>query len=1017
MNITDIFIRRPVLATVLSLLLVFLGLRAYGSLSLRQYPEITYPVINVITVYPGANAELMQGFITRPLQRALATAEGIDYLESHSEDGISNISAHLQAGYSVDAAFADISAKVQQERKQLPRDAEDPIVQKEAGMFSSTLFYLSFTSTELSRQQITDYIDRVVQPVLSTVKGVGSVEIHGRRDFAMRIWLDPARLAAFDLTAEDVTVAVTRNNVQSAAGTVRGEYLQFYLNPQTSIRDAEGFRQLVVRRDAGSIVRLGDVARVELGAQNYDWHVSDNGTGAVFIALGAAISANPLEVGERVKAILPRIIAQLPDGMNGSIVFDATSTIRQSINEVVKTLVEASLIVIVIIFLFLGSLRSVIIPVITIPLSLIGVLSVMLWLGFSVNLLTLLAMVLAIGLVVDDAIVVVENIQRHIEEGLTPLEASYQGAREIAFPVIAMTLTLAAVYAPIGFLGGLTGKLFVEFAFTLAGAVVVSGLVALTLSPMMCSRLLRPEPAGQGFAGFVDRNFESLKRRYGKLLRHTLDNRRVVFVFAATVLVSIFFLFRAIPQELAPTEDTGEVYIMGQGPLNTTVEYTLMFVAQVEQVLEAVPEHVRHFLVSGAMGQNTFFGMLMLDPWSERERSAMDVQQSLMDELGHITGMRVNTFNFPSIPGASADLPLKFVVSSTGSYALVYQVAKEIEAKARASGLFVYVESELRFDKPEVRLDIDRDKAARLGMNVQQIGAMLATFLGGNETSRFSLDSRSYEVILQLEQEYRLSPERLDTYYLRTGTGELVPLSAVVTRSRENRPNRLTEFQQLNSATIGAMMSPGVSLGQGISWFNEQARALLPDGFSADYVGQSRQFIAEGSVLIYTFLFSFVLIYLVLAAQFESFSDPLTVLVSVPLSVCGALVPLALGMATMNIYTQVGLLTLIGLISKHGILIVDFAKRLQEREGLCAREAVLEAATVRLRPILMTTAAMVFGVMPLLIASGAGAQARISIGIVITFGMLVGTLFTLFVVPVIYSVVARRRSVATAHPA
>jgi len=1008
MNFTDTFIRRPVLASVVSLLIVFLGLRAFDSLSLREYPEVTYPVINVTTVYPGANAELMQGFITRPLERALAKAEGIDYIVAHSQDGMSRISAHLQPGHDVDAAFADISGKVEEERRKLPRDAEAPVVQKETGSEGNVLMFLSFSSEVLTPQQITDYLDRVVQPLLSTVKGVGEARIDGGRTFAMRVWLDPGRLAAFGLSAADVEQAVARNNVQSAAGSIRSDYVEFYLNPQTVIRDAEGFRRLVLKRDGASVVRLGDVARVEMGAENYDSRVSHDGRVAVFVGINAAITANPLEVGRNVHAMMPGIVSQLPEGMRGEVVFDGTKTIRESIDEVVKTLVEASLIVILIIFLFLGSLRSVIVPVVTIPLSLIGVLSLMLWMGFSVNLLTLLAMVLAIGLVVDDAIVVVENIQRHIEEGLEPLNAALVGAREIAFPVIVMTLTLAAVYAPIGFLGGLTGKLFIEFAFTLAGAVIVSGVVALTLSPMMCSRLLRHEGSSSRFVALLDRNFEALKRRYRRLLERTLANRPVVLVFAVAVFVSLFFLFRAVPQELAPQEDTGHVYVVGSGPLNSTIEHTLVFVQQVERIVEELPETAQHFFVNGVMGTNSFFGMVELKPFEERERSAEEVQRDLTTRLAGVSGLRINAFNMPSIPGASPDLPIKFVVSGTGSYELLFQVAQDVERKARESGLFVYVESELKFDKPEVRLDIDRDKAAQLGIDIATIGSTLSTFLNENESSRLSLDSRSYEVILQLERAYRLSADMLDTYYLRSGSGELVPLSAVVSQARENRPNKLTEFQQLNSATVGALMAPGVSLGQGIGWFEEAGRSLLPAGFRADYVGQSRQFMTEGNVLLFTFLFSFVLIFLVLAAQFESFSDPLTVLVSVPLSVCGALVPLALGMATMNIYTQIGLLTLIGLISKHGILIVDFANRQQEIRDAGAVDAVIEAASVRLRPILMTTAAMVFGVMPLLFASGAGAQARISIGIVITFGMLVGTLFTLFVVPVIYSYVARR---------
>ncbi len=1015
MKFTDIFIRRPVLACVVSLVIVLLGLRAYGSLSLREYPEITYPVIKITTPYPGANADLIQGFITRPLERAIASAEGLDYVEARSADGVSRISAHLRPGYDIDAAFVDITAKVAQQRRELPLDAEDTIVAKDMGMGGDELMFLAFSSNVLSLEQITDYLDRVVVPVLSTAKGVGEARIDGGRQFAMRLWLDPERLAAFGLTASDVLQAIRRNNVQSAAGEIRSDYIKLYLNPQTVINDVEGFRRLVVHRGADSVIRLGDVARIEMGAESYDQSTSDQGRQAVFVAVSSALTANPLEVGRNIRELMPFIISQLPDGLQGAVVFDATQTIQSSINEVVTTLLEASLIVVLVIFLFLGSLRSVLIPVVTIPLSLVGVLSLMLWMGFSVNLLTLLAMVLAIGLVVDDAIVVVENIQRHLEEGMKPLEAATQGAREIAYPVVVMTLTLAAVYAPIGFLGGLTGTLFIEFAFTLAGAVIVSGVIALTLSPMMCSRLLRHEDSSSGFANWLERAFSALKRRYGRVLGYAMANRPIVLVFAVAVFVSLFFLFRAIPQELAPLEDTGHVYIVGEAPFNSTLEYTTAYTTEVERVMRETPEYKRHFLVAGMMGTNTFFGMTELLPWEERSRNAQQVQQDLTARLASIAGVRINAFNMPSIPGASPELPIRYVIATTGSYELLQQVASEIENKARVSGKFVYVQSDLRFEKPELLLEIDRDKAARLGIDVAEIGTTLAAFLNESESSRFNVDSRSYEIILQVERAQRSSENDLDSYYVRTASGGLVPLSAVVSKVRRNRPGSLTEYQQLNSAVIGALPSPGVSLGDGVDWFNEQARPLLPAGYSSDYLGQSRQFVTEGNVLLWTFLFSFVLIFLVLAAQFESFTDPLTVLVSVPLSVCGALIPLALGLATMNIYTQVGLLTLIGLISKHGILIVDFANRQQEFHGSSVIDAVVEAATVRLRPILMTTAAMVFGVIPLLLASGAGAQARISIGIVITFGMLVGTLFTLFVVPVIYSYVARRHTAITAE--
>lgn len=1005
MHFTDIFIKRPVLASVVSLALLILGVRAFDALDLREYPSITYPAVNITTTYVGASADLMQGFITAPLQQAVATSDGIDYIEATSSQGMSRITAYLRPDTDVNDAFVEITAKVAKVRKQLPSESDDPIVAKESGMGSDILLYISFSSTQMTPTQITEYLERVVRPVLSTVPGVGEAELRGERHFAIRVWLDAQRMAAFKLSASDVNNAIRANNFQSAAGKLQSKSTVLEVSAVTSISSVEEFGNLIVKQQGDSLVRLRDLAKIELGAENYGTQVSVNGQQSTFVSIVPAAGANPLNVGRRVKAVLPDIERQLPEGMSLSIIFDTSATIQHSIAEVVKTIFEAGVIVIIVIFLFLGSLRSVIIPVVTIPLSLIGALLLMLPMGFSVNLLTLLALVLAIGLVVDDAIVVVENIQRHIEEGMKPFEAALLGAREIAVPVIAMTITLAAVYAPIGLLGGLTGALFTEFAYTLAGAVIVSGVVALTLSPMMCSKLLRSEDSDHWLVHKLDLIFDGLKNRYQRWVHVTLLNRPVVVLFSAVVLISIVFLFLAVPQELAPEEDNGSVYVSGSGPLTSNIDYTLKYSKQIEQLMFGTEEVERGFIVNGAYGENALFGIGILKPWSERQRSAKEIEQELNAKFNQVAGMRVNAFLMSSLPGQSPDFPIKFLINSTASYQLIDQIAREVVEKARESGLFVYVDSNLKFNNPQLSLNIDRNKAAEMGVDMRSLGETLSTFLGESQSSRFELDGRSYKVILQAEADDRRVPGNLNDYFVNTLNGETVALSTFTDQQLIVQPNSLTEFQQLRSTSIGAMMAPTVSIADGIEFFEETGRQLLPKGFSFDFVGESRQFIEEGNKLIATFILSFILIYLVLAAQFESFTDPLIVLISVPMSVCGALIPLALGAPglTMNIYTQIGLLTLIGLISKHGILIVDFANRLQQAEGLDIFEAVEKAAAVRLRPILMTTAAMVFGVMPLLLATGPGAESRFNIGLVITAGMSIGTLFTLFVVPTMYS--------------
>lgn len=1018
MGFTDIFIRRPVLAIVLSLLLVLLGFKAYSSLQLRQYPEVVYPKVNVTTVYLGASASLIKGFITTPILNAVNSVEGIDYLTAESNEGVSTVSVYLTQGYDVDAALLDITTKVNKIRSELPTESEDPLVEKMEGMGADTLQYIAFSSSTMTEEQITDYLTKVMLPQFSTVAGMGRVDLRGKRSFAMRVWLNPDRMAAHDITAGDVNNALRNGNFQSSAGKTDDNMVLFNVSANTGLNTAEQFGNIIVKSEQNSLVRLHDIARVELGAENYNEKIRYSGLRTIMLRTSAAANANPLEVAEATRQLIPLIEKQLPTNISMELVFDTTVAIDASINEVVRTLIEASLIVVIVIFLFLGSFRSVIIPVITIPLSLVGVLMVMLLLGFSVNLLTLLAMVLAIGLVVDDAIVVVENIQRHIEGGKAPLQAALVGAREIAFPVIAMTITLAAVYGPIGFLGGLTGALFTEFAFTLAGAVIVSGVVALTLSPMMCAKLLTVETSEHPFVKRLDRIFDRLKLRYQETLHSALSYRSVAVVVTVTILISIFFLYQSIPKELAPLEDDGVVYISGSAPLSSNMNYIEKYSEIVEQKSLAVPERERSFIWQQ---QSSIFSMLLLKPWDERDRSSMEIGQQLRKDLSEsVTGLQLHTFNFPSLPGAPAGLPMQFVLTSTVSEELIYQVALRVVEEARSTGKFAFITQDLKFDKPELKLDIDRDRAGELGISMRDIGTVLSTLLGEGNVGRFSADNRSYKVIPQADHEFRLQPEDLKYYNVRTKTGEMVALPTVVSMTVKASPNRLSQFQQLNSTSINAMLAPGVTMGEAFDVFEKIATTSLPEGFSHDYMGQARQFQEEGNVLLTTFAFSFILIYLVLAAQFESFRDPFVVLISVPLSIFGALVPMTMlsavnsimpgsfAFASLNIYTQIGLVTLIGLISKHGILIVDFANKLQ-LQGLDPTEAVERAAVMRLRPILMTTAAMVFGVMPLLMASGAGAESRKSIGLVITAGMSIGTLFTLYVVPTLYSYMAKNR--------
>ena len=1003
MAFTDPFIRRPVLASVISLLIVLLGFQAFNSLVIRQYPQMESALITVTTAYPGANAETIQGYITQPLQQSLASAEGVDYMTSVSQQNLSVISVYARIGADTDRLYTELLSQANSVKNQLPQNAEDPVLNKQAAD-STALMYISFYSEQLTNPQITDYLSRVIQPKLATLPGMAEAEILGNQVFAMRLWLDPVKLAAYGLSASDVNEAVRKYNFLSAAGEVKGQYVVTSINADTELKTPEAFAAIPLKTRGDSRVLLGDVARVEMGAESYNAISSFDGIPSVYIGVKGTPSANPLDVISEVRKIMPQIESQLPPSLKVTIAYDATRFIQASIDEVVKTLAEAVVIVIVVVFLFLGSLRSVLIPVVTIPLSMIGVMFFMQTMGYSINLLTLLAMVLAIGLVVDDAIVVVENFHRHIEEGMTPFQAAIDGAREIAMPVVTMTITLAAVYAPIGFLQGLTGALFQEFALTLAGAVLISGIVALTLSPMMCSRLLRHEENPTGLAHRLDLLFDRLKVRYQRALHGTLNTRPVVLVFAVIVLGLIPVLLKFTESELAPEEDQGIIFMMASSPQTANLDYLNAYTDQFLEIFKSFPEYYSWFQINGFNGVQSGIGGFLMKPWDERERTQMEVLPLVQAKIDKIPGLQVFGFNLPSLPGTGEGLPFQFVINTANDYESLLQVAERIKQKAEASGKFAFLDIDLAFDKPEIVVDIDREKAAQMGVSMEDLGVTLATLLGESEINRFTIEGRSYKVIAQVEQAYRDNPGWLSNYYVKNDRDEMLPLSTLIEVHDRARPTQLSQFQQLNAATIQGF--PIVSMGEAIDTLRSIAQEEAPQGFTFDYAGASRQYIQEGTALYTTFALALAVIFLVLAAQFESFRDPLVILVTVPLSICGALVPLFLGLSSMNIYTQVGLVTLIGLISKHGIMIVEFANQLRRERGLSRREAVEEAAAIRLRPVLMTTAATVFGMVPLILASGAGAVSRFDIGMVIATGMTIGTVFTLFVLPAVYTLLA-----------
>jgi len=1003
MKFTDIFIKRPVLAVVVSLVILIAGLQAIRSLSVRQYPRSDIAVVKVSTTYIGANADLVRGFITTPLERVIASADGIDYLESSSAQGLSTITVHLKLNYDTNAALTQIQAKVAQVRNDLPPEAEAPVIDLETADQQFAAMYLGFSSADLDQNQITDYLTRVVQPKLSAVSGVQRAEILGDRTFAMRIWLKPDKMAALGISPSAVQDALAKNNHLSALGRTKGSMVSVNLVANTDLRTPDDFRKLVVKEENGVVVRLGEIADVALGAENYESDVRFNGEQATFMGIWVLPTANSLEVIKHVREALPNIQSQLPAGMKLGVPYDSTEYIQDAINEVLRTLTETLLIVVVVIFLFLGSFRSVLIPIVAIPISLVGAVFLMLAAGFTINLLTLLAIVLSVGLVVDDAIVMVENIERHLQNGKSPTRAAIDAARELVGPIISMTITLAAVYTPVGIQGGLTGALFREFAFTLAGAVIVSGVVALTLSPMMGSKLLRAGQSERGFAGWINRRFEAFRAFYTRTLGGTLRYRPVVLTLwgIVTLLAVPFYLFSM--KELAPAEDQGVVFGVVQASPNSTLDQTKLFTQQVADVYRSMPESKSIFQI---IQPTSGFGGMVTKPWSERKKGTQQLLLESQGSLSQIAGIRVIPLTPPPLPGGG-DFPVDFVIASAAEPQQLTDLANTLVQKAFASGMFMYADSDLKFDQPQAEVVFDRDKVRSQGIDMTQAGRDLSALLGGDYVNRFSIQGRSYKVIPQVKRVERLTPDQLSEIYVTGSQGKLVPLSTFASLRTTTEPRELKKFQQLNAVRIQGVIPPGIALDQALSFLETEAAKMLPQGFNIDYAGESRQLRTEGSKFLGTFLLSAVLIYLVLAAQFESFRDPLIILAgSVPLAISGALLFSFVGFTTLNIYSQVGLITLVGLVSKNGILIVEFANHLQET-GKSKIAAVIEAASTRLRPILMTTAATVVGHFPLILASGPGAGARNSIGIMLVSGMIIGSAFTLFVVPSIYVLIAR----------
>lgn len=1010
MKFTDIFIRRPVLAVSLSLLIIILGLQAISKLPVREYPNMTTTVINVSTFYPGADASLMQAFVTSTLEESIAQADNIDYMSSSSSANSSKITIKMKLNTDPNSALADILAKVNAVKSKLPKGIEDPVITSSTG--NSGIMYISFYSNKLDASQVTDYIERIIKPQFFTIEGVAQAQVFGSGQYAMRIWLDPERMAAQNLSAPTIMSALMANNVQTAAGSTNGYYTVYKNKVGTTTNSISDLEKLVVFSKGDNLVRLRDIADVTLEKESDFTRATANGENSVVLAIEPTSTANPLIVAENIYPLFEQIQKDLPNGLKADILYDVTIAINSSINEVIQTIIEATLIVLVVIMLFIGSFRAIIIPVVTIPISLIGVIMMLQVFGFSINLMTLLAMILAIGLVVDDAIVVLENVDRHIKEGETPFRAAIIGTREIAVPVISMTITLVAVYSPMALMEGITGSLFKEFALTLAGAVFISGIVALTLSPMMTSTLLKSNEAPTKLEQRIERTLSKLTNTYSYLLSLMMHSRRCILAFAVVIFATLPFLFNSLSNELTPMEDKGAFMAIGTAPSNTNIDYVQKAMKGYENITGNTEEIHSTMVLSGIPASNQSLNITILKDWSERNRSQAEIINEINQKAKMIPEISVSAFPFPEISTGEQGPPIAFVITTAKDYKDLTNVANNFLEAMRNSGQFVYTALDLKFDTAEIKINIDKEKAGSYGVTMQQISSTLGSYLSAATVTRVDIDGRAYKVIAQVKRNDRLSPEDLKNFYVSAKNGESIPLSSLITMELVPQPMSLPRLSQLNAATISAVPTPTSSTGDAVKWLQEKSAELLPQGYNYDFRSEARQLVQEGNSLGTTFILAIIIIFLVLAIQFESIRDPLVILVSVPLAVSGALLILnglsllRIPGTSLNIYSQVGLITLIGLITKHGILMCEVAKEEQLHNGLNRIEAISYAAKIRLRPILMTTAAMIAGLIPLLLASGAGAVSRFSIGIVIVAGLTIGTLFTLFVLPVIYSYIA-----------
>ncbi|OOF89495.1 transporter [Rodentibacter ratti] len=1010
MKFTDIFIRRPVLAVSISLLIIILGLQAISKLAVREYPKMTTTVITVTTAYPGADANLIQAFVTSKLEESIAQADNIDYMSSSSAPSSSSITVKMKLNTDPAGALADVLAKVNAVRSELPRGIEDPTVASSSG--GTGIMYISFRSNKLDSSQVTDYINRVVKPQFFTIEGVAEVQIFGAAEYAMRIWLDPQKMAAQNLSASQVMSALSANNIQTAAGSDNGYYVSYRNKVETTTKSVEQLSNLIVTSNGDDLVRLRDIATVELNKESDNSRATANGGESVVLGINPTSSANPLTVAEKIRPLYASIQKQLPDSMESDILYDRTIAINSSINEVIKTIVEATVIVLVVILMFIGSLRAIIIPVLTIPISLIGVLMMLQSLDFSINLMTLLALILAIGLVVDDAIVVLENVDRHIKEGETPFRAAIIGTREIALPVISMTISLIAVYSPMALMGGITGTLFKEFALTLAGSVFISGIVALTLSPMMTSKLLKSNAEPTWMERKVEHTLSKMNNVYNYMLDIVMQNRKSMVVFAVAIFATLPFLFNSLSSELTPNEDKGAFIAIGSAPSNVNVDYIQDAMTPYMKTVMDTPEVWFGMSIAGAPSTNQSLNIVTLKDWKERSRKQPEIMNELNAKAKVIPEVSVSAFNFPEIDTGEQGPPVAIVLKTAQDYNALANTAEKFLEAMRASGKFVYTNLDLKYDTAQMTISVDKEKAGTYGITMQQISNTLGSFLSGATITRVDIDGRAYKVISQVKRDDRLSPESFKNYYLTASNGESVPLSSLISMKLETQPTSLPRFSQLNAATIQAVPMPGTSTGDAVAWLQQHADTTLPQGYTYDFRSESRQLVQEGNALAVTFALAVVIIFLVLAIQFESIRDPMVIMISVPLAVSGALLTLnflsffGISGTTLNIYSQVGLITLVGLITKHGILMCEVAKEEQLLHGKNRIDAITAAAKVRLRPILMTTAAMVAGLIPLLYATGAGAVSRFSIGIVIVAGLSIGTIFTLFVLPVVYSYVA-----------